>query len=68
MYRCLECDAEFDEPVRFEESRGEFWGVPCSETMWGCPYCHGEYMTEEEYKRDILGEDDEEESEGENDG
>ena len=62
MFRCLECDAEFEEPVRFEESRGEYWGVPCSETLWGCPYCHGEY---EEIKEDEDEED--EESEGEND-
>ena len=65
-YRCIECDAEFDEPISWQEGRGEFWGDPCWETVWGCPICKGEFMTEEEYKRDILGEsdnDDEEESE-----
>lgn len=59
MFRCLECDAEFEEPVRYEEDRGEFWGRPVTETMWGCPMCHGEY---EEIK-----EDEDEESEDEDD-
>ena len=66
-YHCLKCDAEFDEPAEWEEYRGECFGYPAYEPVDGCPYCHGEYVTEEEYKRDILGEDDEEESEGEND-
>ena len=37
-FRC-ECGAEFDEPEMVEESRGEFWGVPCYERMFYCPVC-----------------------------
>ena len=64
IYVCIECGKTFDESeiAVWEESRGEFWGVPCSETMNGCPYCHGDY---EEYRED---EDEDEESEdGEDD-
>ena len=58
-YHCLECDAEFDEPASWREGRGEFWGVPCSEQMFGCPVCHGEFVTTEEYERE-YGEDEDE--------
>lgn len=50
-YICLECGCEFDVPARWEESRGEFWGVPCSETMYGCPDCEGDFE-EIEYDND----------------
>ena len=42
-YKCVECGAIFEEPATWEEDRGEFWGVSCSETMSGCPECHGDY-------------------------
>lgn len=58
-FHCLECDKEFDEPVEWYEDRGEFWGVPCSERMSGCPYCRGEYMTVEEYEREYADDEDE---------
>ena len=41
MYKCRDCGEYFEEPERVEEPRGEFWGVPCSETMYYCPYCGG---------------------------
>jgi hypothetical protein len=44
-YRCLECGHIFEEgeQARWSESRGEFWGVACSENMSGCPLCKGDY-------------------------
>lgn len=40
-YKCLGCGHIFEEgeEARWEESRGEFWGQPCAETMTGCPLC-----------------------------
>lgn len=45
MYKCLECGHIFEdgEQATWQESRGEFWGQPVSETMNGCPKCHGDY-------------------------
>ena len=56
MYCCLDCGHIFDddEISIWQESRGEYWGVPCSETMSGCPRCHGNYV--ETYKCDCCGE------------
>ena len=44
-FKCLECGHIFEEgeEARWSESRGEFWGVSCSEDMSGCPLCKGEY-------------------------
>lgn len=39
MYKCNDCGRVFDEPHTWKESRGEFWGQPCYETLSGCPYC-----------------------------
>ena len=39
MYRCESCGLEFFQPKAVEEDRGEFWGMPCSETMYYCPGC-----------------------------
>ena len=39
MFKCNECGAIFEETATWNESRGEFWGMPCSETMHGCPEC-----------------------------
>jgi hypothetical protein len=46
MFICLECEHVFDENevVYWEEDRGEFWGVSCSEPMSGCPHCGGGYV------------------------
>lgn len=50
MYKCVDCGTVFDEDeiAVWEESRGEFWGVSCSETMTGCPTCKEGY--EEAFK------------------
>ena len=44
-YKCLDCGHIFEdgEEAHWSESRGEFWGVACSENMSGCPLCKGEY-------------------------
>lgn len=44
-YKCLECGHIFEggEQARWSESRGEYWGTPCSEEMSGCPVCNGAY-------------------------
>jgi hypothetical protein len=54
-YKCLECGHIFEEgeESRWCESRGEFWGTPCSEEMSGCPLCKGEY--EETIPCEICG-------------
>ena len=51
MYKCIECEAVFDEPKTWEEDRGEFWGFPCSETVSGCPECRGDYREAFECQR-----------------
>lgn len=45
MYKCIECGHIFEEGEQsvWKEDRGEYWGVPCSETMYGCPICKGDY-------------------------
>jgi len=40
MYKCKDCGCVFDDPKRWRESRGEFWGVSAYETMIGCPECY----------------------------
>ena len=44
-YKCLECGHIFEEgeQATWSESRGEFWGFPCSEEVDGCPLCKGDY-------------------------
>ena len=56
MFICLECGRIFneDEIDVWEESRGEFWGMPCSETVDGCPSCGGDYV--ETYRCDCCNE------------
>lgn len=46
MWRCDDCGCEFEELASWEESRGEFWGTPCSETMYGCPHCYSTSVDE----------------------
>lgn len=40
-YKCAYCGCIFDEEDAgtYSESRGEFWGEPCYETMLCCPEC-----------------------------
>lgn len=42
MFKCFECNEEFEEPKTIDENRGEFWGIPCTERMYYCPCCGGE--------------------------
>ena len=46
MYCCLECGRIFpkDEVSVWKESRGEYWGTLCYESVSGCPYCKGDYV------------------------
>lgn len=54
-YKCCECGHIFEkgEEAQWAEDRGEFWGIPCSEAMSGCPKCHGDY--EETVQCEICG-------------
>ena len=54
MFKCCECGYVFEDPKSWEEDRGEFWGVRCTETMYGCPKCCGDY--EEAYECKECGE------------
>lgn len=46
MFICVECGKSFDYGSinRRYEHRGEFWGVPCSEEVCGCPHCGGSFV------------------------
>lgn len=46
MFICLECGRVFDEDeiAIWQEDRGEYWGVPCSQMNGGCPSCQGDYV------------------------
>lgn len=55
MLICLDCERTFEdaELATWNESRGEFWGQPCYETLSGCPYCFsGDVQDYDEYLRD----------------
>lgn len=54
-YKCLSCGHVFEEGEQacWTESRGEYWGSPCYETMNGCPICKEEY--EESTPCEICG-------------
>jgi len=45
-YRCNDCGHEFSRLKAIEEPRGEFWGIPCSETLYVCPNCEGDDIEE----------------------
>lgn len=62
-YKCGDCGAIIDETeiASWDEPRGEFWGMPCSERLSGCPYCFGLDLEEYEEK------DDDEEGDGDDD-
>lgn len=45
MYRCNNCDKEFEESKRCSIS-GEFWGAPFTEYYSGCPYCKSNDISE----------------------
>lgn len=43
MYRCYHCGRLFDYPAAVEEPRGEFWGTPCTETVYYSPCCEDDF-------------------------
>ena len=50
MYKCESCGCKFIDPVKSEEYRGEFWGVPAYETVGSCPCCgDDDYREVDEY-------------------
>lgn len=55
-FQCLDCDSVFEECEisRVEESRGEYCGALCFETVPRCPYCNGEY--EKLFQCEMCGE------------
>lgn len=60
-FYCIDCGKYIDgaENLKYvNESRGEFWGSPCYETMCYCPYCDGDVISEED--DDFPKEEDEE--------
>ena len=40
---CRNCGKVFDWPIAVEESRGEYWGMPCSETVYYSPCCTDDF-------------------------
>lgn len=48
MLQCEECGLIFDEEelASWNENRGEFWGMPCFETLQGCPNCFSGAVSE----------------------
>lgn len=39
MFICLDCEAEFEEPMTYYESQGEYFGAPAWEAFGACPCC-----------------------------
>ena len=56
MLVCVECGHLFDEEkiAVWQESRGEYWGVPCFESVGGCPICKGHFV--DAHRCDCCGE------------
>ena len=59
MFRCNCCGKIFYKPHMYsvEEDRGEFWGVPCTETVYysECPECGEEDDFEKGYLYELVG-------------
>ena len=49
-YVCADCGHIFREPKLIQESRGEFWGFPCSESVPVCPKCKSDCISDYEGK------------------
>ena len=60
MYKCNDCGIKFRRFKEIEESRGEFWGIPCSETLYVCPNCEGDDIEELNGDEDDEDDDDDE--------
>lgn len=63
-YKCRSCGEVFDEEEagKVRESRGEFWGEPCYETMLCCPTCGCMSLDEREWWQDEEEEEEEDEA------
>lgn len=46
MYKCLDCNREFDSPERYQGDCEFFWGRPTYDYYEGCPYCKSEDIEE----------------------
>lgn len=55
MYRCFDCDKEFEEPIRLPVFEGEYWGAPFVEYGECCPYCKSDDIAEVKYQCDCCG-------------
>ena len=44
MFVCTECGMVFEEPIKIEEDRGEYFGFPAYEEFYVCPKCKGVYV------------------------
>ena len=43
-YKCLECGHIFEDGEKKHlVEHYEYWGQPCSETIYVCPICNGNY-------------------------
>lgn len=54
MYRCLDCEKEFEEPDEYPGMSGEYWGKPFQEYYQGCPYCKSDNIAEIKYTCDCC--------------
>ena len=54
MWICLECGEVFEDPIRWTEDRGEYFGASAYEEFEGSPCCYGNYT--EAYRCDECDE------------
>lgn len=54
MFVCIECQTIFEDPIKIEEDRGEYFGFPAHEDFYVCPKCKGNYV--EAHRCDSCGE------------
>ena len=50
-FKCWDCGKYFNEYEEVREDRGEFWGIPCFETVAYCPYCGGDFGAAEDVEK-----------------
>lgn len=48
MVKCEDCGRVFEaaELKEVQEYRGEYWGIPSFETMYYCPFCDGDAISD----------------------
>lgn len=63
LVKCAECGKVFEKDEidveEWDEPRGEYWGMPCSEHMieWHCPHCGSSDLLEDYFPNDEDEED-----------